>query len=116
MTSPLVVGVVAAWALVRPRDGEELPSGARTARRLALVALLFFVLVLVFRDPRRTVPAAPLGVVSPVDGRVVEAGLAELTSRVSGETVEVPIADIVDRVATTVEAERVPAGAEPIYR
>ena len=33
--------------------------------------LLFVVLVLVFRDPRRDVPSVPLGVVSPVDGRVV---------------------------------------------
>ena len=37
---------------------------------------LLFVLVLVFRDPRRAIPAAPLGVVSPVDGQVVEVGLA----------------------------------------
>jgi phosphatidylserine decarboxylase len=34
---------------------------------LALVGLLF-----VFRDPIRVIPAIPLGVVSPVDGRVVE--------------------------------------------
>lgn len=32
--------------------------------------LLFAFLWLVFRDPRRRIPAAPLGVVSPVDGRV----------------------------------------------
>ena len=43
----------------------------------AALALLFFVLVLVFRDPRRAIPAAPLGVVSPVDGQVVEVGLAD---------------------------------------
>ncbi len=36
------------------------------------IALLFFVLVLVFRDPPREVPSVPLGVVSPVDGQVVE--------------------------------------------
>ena len=41
------------------------------------LALLFFVLVLIFRDPRREVPASPLGVVSPVDGRVVNVGLAD---------------------------------------
>ena len=35
-------------------------------------ALLFIVLFLVFRDPRRDVPASPLGVVSPVDGRVTK--------------------------------------------
>ena len=41
------------------------------------LALLFFVLVLVFRDPRRSIPAAPLGVVSPVDGQVIEVGVAD---------------------------------------
>lgn len=34
--------------------------------------LLFVVLVLVFRDPRRPIPSSPRGVVSPVDGVVVE--------------------------------------------
>lgn len=34
-------------------------------------AFLFLVMYLLFRDPRRHVPASPLGVVSPVDGRVV---------------------------------------------
>ena len=36
------------------------------------LGLLFFVLFLVFRDPRRIIPASPLGVVSPVDGRVLK--------------------------------------------
>lgn len=40
----------------------------------ALVALW---LLLVFRDPHRHIPAAPLGVVSPVDGCVVTVGLAD---------------------------------------
>lgn len=40
-------------------------------------ALLFFFTYLVFRDPRRAVPASPLGVVSPVDGRIVEVDLAD---------------------------------------
>ena len=40
-------------------------------------ALLFLLLYLVFRDPRREVPASPLGVVSPVDGRVVEVDLTD---------------------------------------
>lgn len=35
-------------------------------------AILFVALYLLFRDPHREVPAAPLGVVSPVDGRIVE--------------------------------------------
>ena len=41
------------------------------------LATIFFVLVLIFRDPRRGIPASPLGVVSPVDGRVIEVGLAD---------------------------------------
>lgn len=34
-------------------------------------------LILIFRDPRRRIPAVPLGVVSPVDGRIVEVDLVE---------------------------------------
>jgi phosphatidylserine decarboxylase len=37
-----------------------------------IIALLFLLMVLVFRDPPRKVPSAPLGVVSPVDGKVVD--------------------------------------------
>lgn len=37
----------------------------------AAFAFLFVVLYLLFRDPHRDVPASPLGVVSPVDGRVL---------------------------------------------
>lgn len=33
--------------------------------------LLFVALYLLFRDPRRVVPSAPLGIVSPVDGTVI---------------------------------------------
>jgi phosphatidylserine decarboxylase len=41
----------------------------------ALVPLgIFVLLVLLFRDPRRGTPGVALGVVSPVDGRVVEVG------------------------------------------
>ncbi len=45
------------------------------AYRYALLAavLLAFALLL-FRDPRREIAAAPLGIVSPVDGRIVDAG------------------------------------------
>jgi len=39
--------------------------------------LLFFVLVLVFRDPHRGIPASPLGVVSPVDGLVIGVDLLD---------------------------------------
>ena len=34
-------------------------------------------LMLVFRDPRRRIPASPLGVVSPVDGEVISIGPAD---------------------------------------
>lgn len=33
-------------------------------------------LMLVFRDPRRRIPASPLGIVSPVDGKIIEVGVA----------------------------------------
>lgn len=36
-----------------------------------LAGLLFLAFYLLFRDPRREVPSAPLGVVSPVDGTVL---------------------------------------------
>ncbi|MFK7887797.1 MAG: phosphatidylserine decarboxylase [Gammaproteobacteria bacterium] len=35
------------------------------------VGALLVILVLLFRDPRRRVPAVPLGVVAPVDGRIL---------------------------------------------
>jgi len=38
---------------------------------------LFVILFLIFRDPRRRIPAVPLGVVTPVDGRVVEVDLVD---------------------------------------
>ncbi len=40
-------------------------------------ALLFAWLLLLFRDPRRVIPASPLGVVSPVDGHVIEVGVTD---------------------------------------
>ena len=39
--------------------------------------LLLFYLYLVFRDPKRVVPAVPLGVVSPADGVVVDVGVTD---------------------------------------
>jgi len=39
--------------------------------------VVFTWLALVFRDPRRVIPAVPLGVVSPVDGTVVEVSLTD---------------------------------------
>lgn len=44
---------------------------------VAAAIFVFVVLYLVFRDPRRRIPAAPLGVVSPVDGMVTEIELAD---------------------------------------
>lgn len=43
-------------------------------RRAWIPFLLFGCLYLVFRDPRRVIPPVPLGIVSPVDGKVVEVG------------------------------------------
>jgi phosphatidylserine decarboxylase len=40
-------------------------------------ALLVLWLLLIFRDPVRRTPAVPLGVVSPVDGRIVEVSLTD---------------------------------------
>ncbi len=65
---PLILGVgVAAWA-------------AATWLHLAWSLpplLLMVVLYLVFRDPRREVPAVPLGVVSPVDGVIAGVDLTD---------------------------------------
>ena len=44
---------------------------------VAAAVLLFILLVLVFRDPRRVIPASPLGVVSPVDGRIIKVDLVD---------------------------------------
>jgi len=41
------------------------------------VVVAAFVLFLVFRDPRRIIPASPLGVVSPVDGRIIKVDLVD---------------------------------------
>lgn len=40
-------------------------------------AVFFVLFYLVFRDPKRTIPASPLGVVSPVDGRITEIDLVD---------------------------------------
>lgn len=54
---------------------------------LPLIALLVW-LTLIFRDPVRDVPAVPLGVVSPVDGTVVELELTD-SSALGGEAQKV---------------------------
>lgn len=41
------------------------------------LVILFAYFALVFRDPQRNVPAAPLGIVSPVDGTVIDIGLTD---------------------------------------
>lgn len=50
-----------------------------------LLLLVYFFLI--FRDPDRPVPAVPLGVVSPVDGEVIEVGLTDRS--VLGEEAQV---------------------------
>ncbi len=47
-------------------------------------AILLIYFALVFRDPQRNVPAVPLGIVSPVDGTVVDVGLTD-KSALNGE-------------------------------
>ena len=42
-----------------------------------LPALLTVYLYLIFRDPKREVPAVPLGVVSPADGVVIDVGVTD---------------------------------------
>ena len=42
-----------------------------------LPALLSVYLYLIFRDPKRQIPAVPLGVVSPADGVVIEVGVTD---------------------------------------
>ena len=44
---------------------------------VVISVLMAMVLFLVFRDPRRDIPASPLGVVSPVDGVVVDIDLTD---------------------------------------
>jgi len=62
--------VVAAAATVA-----SLNFGYATYAGIPAVAL--FIFVLIFRDPRRAIPAVPLGVVSPVDGVVVDVNLTD---------------------------------------
>ena len=63
----LVAALVGAWLVFRYLH----PA------LIVLPLILFGFLWLVFRDPRRTIPAAPLGVVSPVDGRVTAVDLVD---------------------------------------
>ncbi len=56
----LIATVVAGWLAYRYLD--HLWLGA--------AAVVFVILFLVFRDPRRVIPSSPLGVVSPADGWV----------------------------------------------
>lgn len=63
----VMAAVVAAWALATYWHWVSLLP------MLALSAVLW----LVFRDPRRRIPAAPLGVVSPVDGEIVKIDMTD---------------------------------------
>ena len=51
---------------------------------------LFVVLSMIFHDPRRQIPAVPLGVISPVDGKVVAVDLVD-TGVLQGEAQRVVI-------------------------
>ena len=49
---------------------------------LVIPSVLFIYLFMVFRDPRRNIPAVPLGLVSPVaDGSAVAGGLCSRRRR-----------------------------------
>ena len=63
----LIVTAVLGWLVFRYGEPEY----------SLLPAALFVLFYLVFRDPRRVIPAVPLGVVSPVDGRVTEVDLVD---------------------------------------
>jgi phosphatidylserine decarboxylase len=65
---PLLVLAIAACVLAA-----RFLNFAATAAAAVLVVVLF----LLFRDPRRDIPASPLGVVSPVDGRVLGIDLVD---------------------------------------
>jgi phosphatidylserine decarboxylase len=58
------IGIVATWQF-----------GGYLYWLVPLFLLVWFVLI--FRDPVRATPAVPLGVISPVDGTVVEVGLTD---------------------------------------
>lgn len=57
----LIATVIAGWLAYRYLD----------LWWLGAAVVVFFILFLVFRDPRRVIPSSPLGVVSPADGKVV---------------------------------------------
>lgn len=60
----VLLGAILTWHFARPVY-------------LILPGLLLLYLFAVFRDPLRSIPAVPLGVVSPVDGTVTEVGLTD---------------------------------------
>ena len=63
----MVAAVLATWLAFRYLDPVF----------MMLPAVLFVLFWLIFRDPRRQIPAIPLGVVSPVDGRVTAVDLVD---------------------------------------
>lgn len=63
------IGLVLLALLVTWRSAGPLPA--------MMPGVLLLWLLLVFRDPHRQIPASPLGIVSPVDGRVVDIGLSD---------------------------------------
>jgi phosphatidylserine decarboxylase len=74
--NPFVAREGIAW-LVLVLVGGGLIGRYANSIYLLIPALLFIYLFTVFRDPRRNIPAVPLGLVSPVDGVVTEVGLTD---------------------------------------
>lgn len=108
-------GIVAVWHFV--------------SAAYALIPLALFVyLYLIFRDPERAVPAVPLGVVSPVDGRVVAIGLTD-SSVLGGEaqkiimrinslgtyTARCPVEGKIMDLSTDASPDRLAAGASGLW-
>lgn len=74
--NPFIAAEGAPW-LVSAIVGGFLLAYYVAAWSLVVSVPLVLVLYLVFRDPVRDIPAAPLGVVSPVDGRVERIDLTD---------------------------------------
>ncbi|MDJ0916276.1 MAG: hypothetical protein QNJ05_00845 [Woeseiaceae bacterium] len=76
----LLVSLLASWALA---------TYVHLLAILPMIALIVL-LILVFRDPRRSIPPEPLGVVSPVDG-VIESIERSQTGVSQGEAIRIRI-------------------------
>lgn len=112
--APFEVSVI----LVSLRDDETVAAGERLYNELRARGVD---VVLDDRDARAGVKFADTELVGipwriTVGPKGVQAGIVELTSRATGETTEVSLDEVVATVSEIIEGERIPEGAEPIYR